>query len=73
MFLAALSTTVYGLGLAATLVVREVAMPAMDTLQEFNICSLAFTVYSESGQPHDGCHSSKDILNRVYKVLKSSS
>ena len=71
MFCAALFTTVYGLGLAGTLVVRDVALPALWNFPKFDICSPAFATYSESGQPNDGCTSSEDILKKVDMALSS--
>ena len=72
MFWAALFTMVYGLGLAGTLVVREVALPALANLPKFDICSPAFATYSQSGQPNDGCTSSEDILKNINMALRST-
>ena len=72
MFWAALFTMVYGLGLAGTLVVREVALPALANLPKFDICSPAFATYSQSGQPNDGCTSSEDILKTINMALSST-
>ena len=74
MFKVALFTTVYGLGLAGILVVREVALPALTNLPKFDICSPIFATYSQSGQPDDGCvrTSSEDILKNINMALRST-
>ena len=71
MFKAALFTTMCGLGLVGTLVVREVALPALSNLPKFDICAPAFAI-RPPGQTGDGCTSSEDILKTINMALSST-
>ena len=68
---ALLFTSLYGLGLATTLVLKEVALPGIYNLPQFYICSPALATYSETGQPDDGCISSSAIWRQLDLALSN--
>ena len=68
---AVLFTLLYGLGLAATLALREVATPGMYNLPQFYICSPALATYSETGRTDDGCISSSAIWRQLDLALSN--